>query len=190
MIQTIVPRPVAWVLSQSGPQDFNLAPFSYFTGVSSEPPLLMLSIGKKPSKEEKDTLVNITKRKHFVVHIAHAGQAEQVTETSRTLPLGESELPRAGLSTEPFDGFALPRVAGCRVALGCRHFQTVRLEGVAQSILFGEILVAYLDDAVSQGKAPGEAPKVNIERLDPLARLGGNDYARLGDSMTVALAKE
>lgn len=190
MIQAIVPRPIAWVLSESGPDNYNLAPFSYFTGVSSAPPLLMLSIGPKPSKEEKDTLANIEARKHFVVHIPHSAQVEQVTESSRTLPHGESELPKAGVETVPFDSFSLPRVKGCRVALGCKHFQTVRLPGVAQSIVFGEMLMAHLDDAVSQMGDPNQAPIIDVKQLDPLARLGNNDYAELGKSMTVPLATE
>ena len=67
MTQTIIPRPIAWVLTDSSSNaekdNFNLAPFSYFTAVSSEPPILMLSVGKKPNGDDKDTLINVRENK-------------------------------------------------------------------------------------------------------------------------------
>jgi len=63
LIQSIVPRPIAWVLSENSDKSHNLAPFSYFTAVSSDPALLMFSLGKRPDNNaRKDTLVNITER--------------------------------------------------------------------------------------------------------------------------------
>ena len=61
MTQTLIPRPIAWVLTDSGNDSLNLAPFSYFTPVSSNPALLMISVGLKPNGDKKDTLVNILK---------------------------------------------------------------------------------------------------------------------------------
>ena len=66
MIQTLVPRPIAWVLTDNGNDSFNLAPFSYFNGVASDPPLLMISVGKKPDGTLKDTRTNIIERNEFV----------------------------------------------------------------------------------------------------------------------------
>ena len=70
MTQTIVPRPIAWVLSENPDQSLNLAPYSYFNAVCSDPPLLMISAGVKPDGATKDTRDNIRDRKEFVVHIA------------------------------------------------------------------------------------------------------------------------
>ena len=73
LTQTLIPRPVAWVLSDNGESDnLNLAPFSYFTAVSSKPALLMISIGKKPDGVLKDTRLNLIQRKKCVVDIASA----------------------------------------------------------------------------------------------------------------------
>lgn len=72
MTQTVIPRPIAWVLTESSKANYNLAPFSYFTAVSSQPPLMMFSIGKKPTGERKDTVVNLERQQHCVVHIASA----------------------------------------------------------------------------------------------------------------------
>jgi len=100
MTQTIIPRPIAWALTASNlnslplnnNNEINLAPFSYFTAVSSEPAILMISVGKKPNGDAKDTLVNVLKNKKMVIHIASEQQAELVTQTAATLPYGQSEL--------------------------------------------------------------------------------------------------
>ena len=103
IIQTLIPRPIAWVLSENADGGFNLAPFSYFNAVCSDPPLVMLSIGRKPDGSPKDTRVNIEQRERFVIHIAHRELAKQVTESSATLDYGDSEVARLGLETVPFE---------------------------------------------------------------------------------------
>jgi flavin reductase (DIM6/NTAB) family NADH-FMN oxidoreductase RutF len=186
MIQTIIPRPVAWVLSDNGDGGLNLAPYSFFTGVSSRPPLLVLSAGRKPGGERKDTVVNIEARPSFVVHIAHRELAPAVTETSRTLPHGESEVERAGLATMPFDGFDLPRLRDCRVALACRRHQLTEVEGTSQTLVFGRIERIYLDDAVVGETAPdARVPKIEAGRVDPIGRLGGDEYTTFGELIRI-----
>ena len=114
MTQTIIPRPIAWVLTNSGNENnklnnLNLAPFSYFTAISSEPALLMLSVGKKPNEEMKDTLTNVVNNKKMVIHIAGENLADIVTQTSASLAHGDSELATISdevLTTVPFDGFS------------------------------------------------------------------------------------
>ena len=69
MIQTLIPRPIAWVLSEIEAGKYNLAPFSYFNAISSNPPIVMFSVGKKPDGSDKDTHRNIAERKHFTIHI-------------------------------------------------------------------------------------------------------------------------
>jgi flavin reductase (DIM6/NTAB) family NADH-FMN oxidoreductase RutF len=132
MTQTLVPRPIAWVLTENAAGDYNLAPFSYFNAVCSDPPLVMLSIGRKPDGSPKDTRVNIEQRGHFVAHIAHREQAKPMTESSATLDYGDSELARLGLDTVPFQGFGLPRLADCRVAFACERYE-IREIGNARS---------------------------------------------------------
>ena len=102
MVQTVVPRPIAWVLSENPQEAYNLAPFSYFNAVCSDPPLLMISIGKKPDGSFKDTRVNIEQRKDFVVHIAHENMLDALNESSATLSAEVSEIELQGLITKPF----------------------------------------------------------------------------------------
>jgi len=78
MIQSIVPRPIAWILSDNGDGSLNLAPFSYFNAVCSDPPVLMVSIGRKADGGDKDTARNLVERKHCVVHIPHREMAVDV----------------------------------------------------------------------------------------------------------------
>lgn len=183
LIQTLVPRPVAWVLSDNGDESYNLAPFSYFNGVASDPPLIMLSIGKKPDGELKDTRVNIIERSEFVVHIAHRELAGLVTESSRVLPAGESELSAAGLATTPFGDFRLPRLSDCRVALACERY---RVEDITptQAMILGRVRQIYVDDAVVSEDEKGRA-KIHADRIDPITRLGGDEYGLFGGVITV-----
>jgi flavin reductase (DIM6/NTAB) family NADH-FMN oxidoreductase RutF len=85
MTQTIIPRPIAWVLTKNKDNSTNLAPFSYFNAVCSNPPLCMLSMGKKPDGAFKDTGTNLIEGADCVIHIAHVNQAEVVTATASTL---------------------------------------------------------------------------------------------------------
>ena len=82
MTQALIPRPIAWIVSANGTGSFNLAPFSYFTGVCSTPPLLVVSIGKKRDGTRKDTWVNILERGDFVVNIPPADLVHEVQRSS------------------------------------------------------------------------------------------------------------
>lgn len=183
MIQTVVPRPVAWVLSDNGNDSLNLAPFSYFNGVASDPPLIMLSIGKKPDGTSKDTRVNIIERDEFVVHIAHRELAEKVTESSRGLAAGESELNAMGLETVAFEGSRLPRLKDCRVALACKRY---RVEDITptQALILGEVTSIYVDDNAISTDEKGRV-KIHADKIDPITRLGGNEYGVFGGIMDV-----
>lgn len=184
MTQSLIPRPVAWALTENPAGDYNLAPFSYFTAVSSTPPLVLMSMGKKPDGTLKDTRNNILARKHFVVHIAHREMAEVMTETSRTLPLGDSELERAGLATVAFDGFPVPRLKDCRVAMACEFYELKEIGPNAQALIFAEVKHLYLDDAVATQDDQGRL-RVDAAAVDPVGRLGASEYATLGGILHV-----
>lgn len=185
LTQTVIPRPVAWVLSENPEGDYNLAPFSFFTPITSNPPLLMFSVGKKPTDgASKDTRVNIEERKHFVVHIAHRGLAEAVTETSRTLPHGESELKNLDLAFEEFEGFSLPRLRDCHVAFACELHEVKEIGGAPQSLVFGKILRVWVADHAA-GYDDKNRLTFDGSAIDPLGRLGGSEYVAFGDVIKV-----
>jgi len=179
-IQTLVPRPIAWVLSENEAGDYNLAPFSYFTAVCSEPPLVMFSVGMKSAGEFKDSRVNIEARGRFVIHIADRPLLAAMNDSSATLAHGESEVTKLGLQLTGFDGFPLPRLAAAKVAYGCSLYKIDEIGFGPQSLIFGEIEKLYLDDAILETREDGRI-KVDTAKLDPVARLGANEYAFLTD---------
>lgn len=183
LIQTVVPRPIAWVLSESENGTHNLAPFSYFNGVCSNPPLISISIGRKGNGSQKDTWNNIENRNHFVIHIPHREMAEAVTNTAASLDAGESELDLVKLETAPVEGWPLPRLKDARAALLCERFAIHAIGAAPQGLILGKVLAAYIDDSI--GSQNGKRITVDAKALDPIARLGGNDYATLGEIITV-----
>lgn len=179
MTQTVIPRPIAWVLTDSGNKNYNLAPFSYFSAVSSAPPLLMFSIGKKPTGEDKDTLVNVKNTEKMVIHISSADAYQTVTKTAATLPHGQSEVEEAKLELTEFDGFDLPRLADSPIAFACRLYEVKELGDVPQQLVFAQIEQIYINDDVIKLDEKGRV-KVLADKVDPLSRLGAAEYANLG----------
>lgn len=184
MTQTIIPRPIAWALTDSGNNSYNLAPFSYFTAVSSQPALLMLSVGKKGNGDNKDTLTNILNNNKMVIHIAANQQAELVTQTAKTLAHGESEIVDAGLTTTDFEQFSLPRLSDCDVAFGCELYEIKQLGDAQQTLIFVEIKQLYINDRVVSKDAK-ERLKIDAGKISPLARLGGGEYAAIAEPFTL-----
>ncbi len=189
MTQTVVPRPIAWVLTENQADSrcsaFNLAPFSYFNAVCSNPPTLMISIGLKPAGAEKDTLVNVRRSEKLVIHIATASQISDLNQTAASLPYGTSELEAGGLSTVPMDDFSLPRLKGAPIAFACKLDHIHEIGAAPQSLVFARIESAWIDDELVQIDEERGRTYVDAARLDPLARLGGANYAVLGKHKTL-----
>ena len=183
MTQVIVPRPVAWVLSDDGQGGWNLAPYSYFNAISSDPPMIVLSLGRKPDGSVKDTRANLVARGDFVVHVPHRELAEAVTASAATLPRGVSEVTALELETLPMPGSRVPRLAACRVALACSHVETHEIG--RQAVVFARVHHVHVDDALVGEDAKGR-PKVLADRLDPIGRLGGGEYLVGGDIVSIA----
>jgi len=184
LIQAIIPRPIAWVLTSNG-QALNLAPFSFFMAVSGEPPLLALSIGQKKDGSPKDTLANIQSNKFFVLHIPSRGMEEAVNKTADALPHGVSEIEHAGLEVVPLGDFPLPRLKDARIALGCELLRAdVLMEGMDTTMVYGLIKEIYIDDSISE-EINGHL-NIDAKKMDPLFRLAGDDYGFLGGIKTVA----
>lgn len=188
MTQTIVPRPIAWVLTESSNQNYNLAPFSYFSAVSSAPPLMMFSVGKKPNGDDKDTVVNVIKNRKMVIHIASEHMYPEVTQSAATLDHGESELTLTGLETTEFEGFDLPRLKDCKIAFGANLYEIKTLGAAPQTLVFAQIETIYVADDVVVKDAKGR-DKIQAELIKPLARLGAAEYATFGEVISQARPK-
>jgi flavin reductase (DIM6/NTAB) family NADH-FMN oxidoreductase RutF len=184
MAQAIIPRPIAWVLSDNGNGTWNFAPFSFFTGVCSDPPLVMISVGRRPYGAKKDTWVNIEERSDFVIHLADTAHGQEVSNSSTSIPHGESELDLVGMATEPVEGERLPRVIGPKVAMFCTRHAIHEVGNKPQGLILGEIHRIWLDDDVVQ--ATDDSIQIDAAKLEPLSRLGGIQYADLGQIREIA----
>lgn len=190
MTDAIVPRPIAWVLTDNGadaPQRWNLAPFSFFAGASSEPPQVVFSVGHILGTEgRKDTYSNLLLRPECVVHIPSLSHAQAVESSSARLERGVSELERAGLSTVEFEGWPVPRVDGLRVALACRAHRFIPIaEDERHVLILATVQAIYVDDEVSKVDYKGRRV-VDVEKLEPLGRAGRGSYLRVGDAFRVS----
>lgn len=186
MTQTIIPRPIAWVLSASDKGDLNLAPFSFFNGVCSDPPLVMLSIGKKTPEEAKDTRQNILTGRDFVINLPSVVQAKDVTASAATLPYGESELElMQDKELVEFPGCPLPRLKSAPIAFQAKLHEVHYLGKQKQAVIYAELLQIYIDDAAVQVDEVRGRYTIDASKIDPLARLGGAQYAGIDKVFSV-----
>lgn len=182
MTQTIVPRPIAWILSLNADlQTTNLAPFSYFNILSNDPPTMMVSIGNKPDGTMKDSRINIESGRPFSINIASAKSAQNMTLTSVNLPYGVAEATEYHVPLTAFGDFL--RVAECQVAYEGRYQQTIEIGNEKQGMVIFTSPCVYVDDAILEHHSKG--PLIDHQAWDPIGRLGGNHYIRGGEILTV-----
>jgi len=171
----VVPRPIGWISSIDPQGRPNLAPYSYFNGVSSDPPCVMFAPSMR-SREgmRKDSHSNAELSGDFVVNLATYELREAMNASSASLPAGENEFTAAGLETLPSRLIKPPRVKGAPVHLECVYLKTVDLPstvaGQANFIVVGRVVGIHIDEAlIVDGR-------VDIARARPIARLGYMDY--------------
>jgi len=174
----VVPRPIAWVTTLSGSGVVNLAPFSAFTFVSPKPPMLAISVGRKGGIY-KDTAQNILNNEEYVVHIADSSLMTAVHESSTEHPPDVSEVEELRLSTLPGERIKVPRLAAAPVAMECRFRQCLEFGETRSRLIVGEVLVFHIRDGLLNNG------KIETEALDPIARIAGPRYAKLGEIVTL-----
>ena len=176
MISMIVPRPIAWVGTRSAAGHANLAPFSYFMGVSAKPLTVAISVARDRACL-KDTARNILETEVFTVSLVSCPLREAMVETSGRYPPEVSEFERAGLTMVEGLRVTAPYPSEAPISMECR---LVHAHDLGSTHLFvGEALRIEIDDALLLTDERGRQT-VSLEALDPLARLGGQDYARVG----------
>ncbi|KHQ51701.1 flavin reductase family protein [Mameliella alba] len=175
MTGLVVPRPIAWIstLNESGAT--NLSPFSAFTFCSHKPPMLAISIGRKGGITLKDTGHNILNSGEFVVNIVNSAALNAMHNSSAIVPPEVSEADALDLEQLPSSTVAPPRIAAAPASLECRLHMAIPLGEERNVLVIGEVLRFHIrDDLISDGK-------VETRALDPVARLGGPNYAGLGE---------
>ena len=182
MTSTIVPRPIAWVSTVSKEGIFNVAPFSYFAGVSSSPPLLMISIGSKETGEKKDTWKNIEETGEFVINIVTKELLEKMNITSVAFEESVDEFQEANLTPEPSLTVKAPRIKESPINIECRKFEILNIGKMG--IIFGEILNFHIKDELLNEKGYVDTKKIEI-----VGRLGGADYCIISGENTIEIRR-
>jgi len=178
LIGAIVPRPIAFVSTISPEGIPNLAPFSFFTAVSANPPVVFFCPTRKSGPEPlKDTLRNISATREFVVNIVSEGIAEQMNITASDFAADVDEFEAAGLTPIPSDLVKPPRVAESHVHMECKLYLTIEISDLpgGGNLVIGEVVRLHVDDAFVDNF------KIDPDKLRAIGRMGGNSYVRTTD---------
>jgi flavin reductase (DIM6/NTAB) family NADH-FMN oxidoreductase RutF len=170
---SVIPRPIGWISTTSEDGVDNLAPFSYFNAVGTDPPTVMIAPVGTDQGALKDTARNVVETGEFVHNVVTEPLAEAMNATSATLPADESEFDHAGLERAASETVAPPRVADAVIAFECELERTIEVGG--STVILGEVVLVHVDDSVTTDG------KVDVEKVDAVGRLAGNWYATLAD---------
>ncbi len=145
VVSTVVPRPIAWVTSQSSQGALNAAPYSFFNAMSGQPPILVLGIGNRDEGGPKDTLRNIEETGQFVINLVNQELARAMNVTATAFAYGVNELEKARLETTPSQRVKPPRITLSPVSFECELIQTVST-GSANTIVVARALAMHIQD--------------------------------------------
>ncbi len=175
MAQTIIPRPVAWVVTEDDGV-VNIAPFSYFIGLSSEPATVLISVGHKPDASPKDTLANIRKHQKCTICMVQENDLEKMHFSSKGLDKDVSEAEMFSIETETLTEGYPPMIKGVPCAYVCELNQEIDLGGGTTIPLVLNVRQIFVNDEVITDKE-----RLTIS-FDPVARIG-KSYAFLGEEI-------
>ncbi len=175
----VAPRPIGWISTLDREGRPNLAPYSFFNGVSYTPPQVIFSGGPRPARRGidvpmKDSVINARETGEFVVNIAVWDLREQMNASSAHVPNGVDEFEIAGLTKEKAELVKPPRVKESPVHLECvtvAVYPTLSIAGYAPNmIVLGKVVGIHIDERVLTDGI------VDQTKLKLLGRLGGPDY--------------
>lgn len=175
LIGSVVPRPIAFVSTISPAGRRNLAPFSFFNAICSDPPTLCFSTSFREPR--KDTYVNVKATGEFVVNIVSEEIAEKMNLCSGAYPYGADEFEISGLTPAASDLVRAPRVLESHVNMECRltRIIDVSTRPGGGSLIIGEVIRFHVDDAMLENF------RIDAGKLRAIGRMGGNEYTRTGD---------
>ena len=180
----IVPRPIGWVSTVDARGVVNLAPYSFFNGVGSDPPTVMFaSEGTHTDGDFKDSATNVRETGEFVCNLTTWELREPMNATSAHVPRSVDEFELAGLTPSPSRLVTPPRVAESPVHLECTHLQTVELPSNDPErptlVVFGRVVGIHIDDSIIRDGV------IDMDVFKPIARLGYMDYTMVDNVFTM-----
>jgi flavin reductase (DIM6/NTAB) family NADH-FMN oxidoreductase RutF len=170
----VVPRPIAWVTTISEAGIVNLAPFSCFMFLSSQPPLLGFTAGPKRG-EKKDTARNVHRSREFVIHIADHSLLEPLHMSADEFPADVSEVESLGLATTPSETIRVPRLSAAPIALECKLSQVLQFGKSGSEFIVGEVALFHIRDGLCIDG------KIDSGDLLPIGRLAGSAYTKCNE---------
>ena len=183
MIGSIVPRPIALVSTISKGKINNVAPFSYFNGVCSNPPTIMFAPARRGyDGKTKDTLNNIREMNEFAINIVSEEIVESMVACSTDYSDEVDEFKISNFTPIQCDKILAPRVKESKVVFECK-LNTIIEIGPSKPgggfVVIGEIVLFHINDDVFKDG------KIDLSLLNPVGRLSGNNYSRVFDSFEV-----
>ncbi len=169
----VVPRPIAWVTSLNATGVVNLAPFSFFNAVGSNPVYVVISVAMDDAGYPKDTANNIRNSGEFVVNMVTEELLSAMNISAADFPPDQSELDAAQLHTLPSVHIRTPRVAEAQVSMECKLFSAQPLGSC--TLIIGEVVMFHVADSLL-------GPRMQITDFAPIGRLGSPSvYCRTTD---------
>lgn len=177
MIGSITPRPIAFVSTVSEDGVYNLAPFSFFTGVSANPPAIGFTPMVNLDGRRRDSRLNIEANREFVVNVVSEDFAEQMNATAVDVEPGVDEFELSGLTPAASTMVKPPRLAEARVSMECKLIQVVEISNdvLGGAFVIGEVVCFHVDDSLIDNY------RIDPDKLRTIGRMGGNTYARTTD---------
>jgi flavin reductase (DIM6/NTAB) family NADH-FMN oxidoreductase RutF len=171
LVNTITPRPIAWVVTRDAQGCRNAAPYSFFNAMGADPALVVVGMGADGVRQgelQKDSLRAIRETGEFTIALVCEADAEKMVLTATDAPAGVDELELAGIETRPASKIAAPLIASSPVNFECKLWQFIETEkdgGPGGGIVLGEVLAMHIDDRVlgqEDGKLRIDAPAMNL----------------------------
>ncbi len=175
MSGSIIPRPIAWVTTQNRSGLVNVAPFSFFNVVSSQPPLVSIAFTAK-----KDTFNNIMATKEAVIHLISSQNVKEMNLTASKLNSNESEADKYNLELIPSQRVTVPSLKNSLVRFETVLYKHIPLENDAQFVILKLKNFIFDEEVLEESSL-----HILAEKLDPVARLAGNNFATLGEQWTL-----
>ncbi|WP_096186422.1 flavin reductase family protein [Evansella halocellulosilytica] len=185
LIGSIIPRPIAFVTSISKDSILNGAPFSYFNIVSSNPPMISLSVQRSEGKQ-KDTVRNILGATEFVVHIVDELNVEKVNQTAANLPSNQSEIELARLTPVDSEKISVPGVKEAKIRMECMLEHSLPLGGLDSpgcDLIIGKVVHFHIENDIY------DKGRIDPNGLAAVSRLAGNHYAKIGEMFSIERPK-
>jgi flavin reductase (DIM6/NTAB) family NADH-FMN oxidoreductase RutF len=145
MFNLIVPRPIAWITTISKDGKVNLAPFSFYNGITTKPPLIMVSVGKRKNGTPKDTGRNIRETGEFVVNLVTEEFLYPMVESGKDLPPEVSEIEMLDLETEPSEIVKTPRIKRVKAAMECKVEKILEIGDTPMDLVIGKVVAFHYE---------------------------------------------